>query len=381
MTDVEKRLTVALRGVAEDAPHAAGLAEAARGRATRRRRRTTLAVAAASVAVLGVVAGTAMLGNGGGAPPAADDPTPSVVVDPGPPQRVESWRDLQVTVPADWGYGVLSTWCTNGATSPGTPVVERPEGMRDMILCTEPANGYGVMFMDGALADLAYSAGHIWQYEKGDDFAAYPDGAWLGYQRGGGNGDNIVWVVGPDRATTEQVLGSVQRITGVDATAARRSRPTSRLEPQPRARSGCAATAPMAGWSRARSDRAGRRRGRAALDAAPTGQDRRCTLPTDRTYVTSPPERCKVRSLSTSAGVLLGRSATGTDGRCPVLGALARLERADPRRRKPGQAPPVVSPPAPGPRRPGRARRGPAPRGCRWPGRRGSPAAPTRRAE
>jgi hypothetical protein len=215
MTDFEERLTDALTHAAGDAPEAGGLVEGARTRSRARRRRTTLAVAAASVAVLGVVAGTAMLGNGGGSPPAADDPTPSVVVDPQPPQRVESWRDLQVTVPDDWGYGPLSTWCTNGATSPGTPVVERPEGMRDMILCTEPANGYGVMFFDGSLADLVYKAGHIWQYEKGDAGAAYPEGAWLGYQRGA-NRDNVVWVVGPDRATTEQILGSVQRITDVD---------------------------------------------------------------------------------------------------------------------------------------------------------------------
>ncbi len=214
MTDVEKRLTDSLRGVAEDAPNAVGLAEAARGRATRRRRRTTLAVAAASVAVLGVVAGTAMLGNGGGAaPPAADDPTPSVVVDPGPPQRVESWRDLQVTVPEDWGYGVLSTWCINGATSPGTPVVERPEGMREMILCTEPANGYGVQFQDGAALDFVYKPGEVWQYEAGD-YAVYPVGAWLGYQR---TGDNVVLVVTPDRATTEQVLSSFEHVTDVDA--------------------------------------------------------------------------------------------------------------------------------------------------------------------
>jgi hypothetical protein len=199
--------------VAEDAPIAAGLAEAARGRATIRRRRTTLAVAAASVAVLGVVAGTALLGNGGGSGRAADDPTPSDVVDPGLPPRVESWRDISVSVPADWGYGVLSTWCTNGATSPGTPLVERPEGMRAMILCTAPANGYGVMFSDGALFDAAEPAGKIWQYSPGD-FAVYPDGAWLGYQR---SNDAMAFVVAPNRADAELVLSSFERVTGVDS--------------------------------------------------------------------------------------------------------------------------------------------------------------------
>jgi hypothetical protein len=106
-----------------------------------------------------------MLGDGSDRPPQlTDDPAPSSpsATSAAPTERTESWRDLQVTVPASWGHGTLAEWCSNGTTEPGEPVVERAGGMRDMTLCTEPANGYGVMFFDGSAADLAYRAGHIW---------------------------------------------------------------------------------------------------------------------------------------------------------------------------------------------------------------------------
>ncbi len=221
MSDFEDRLTSALRSAGDGAPDGVGLAGAARGRADTRRRRTALASAAA-VAVVAAVGGVALLGNGGDRDPVADGPSESPSASPTSAptaeltERVESWRDLQVTVPASWGHGTLSGWCTGGATEPGPPVVERAEAMRDMILCTEPANGYGVMFFDGSAADLAYKAGHIWKYDAGE-YATYPPGAWLGYQRGGDTGDNIVMVVGPDRETTEQVLASFERITEADA--------------------------------------------------------------------------------------------------------------------------------------------------------------------
>ena len=222
MSDFEDRLTTALHSAGDDAPAGLGLAGAARRRARVRRRRTALTSAAAVVAVVGVVGGVALLGNGGDRDAIADGPTESPTAsqasdpEPGLAERVESWRDLQVTVPASWGHGNLAEWCTGGATEPGSPVVERAGGMRDMILCTEPANGYGVMFFDGSAADLAYQAGHIWKYDAGE-YAAYPPDAWLGYQRGGDTGDNIVMVIGPDRATTEQVLASFERITDADA--------------------------------------------------------------------------------------------------------------------------------------------------------------------
>ena len=64
-----------------------------------------------------------------------------------------------------------------------------------MILCTEPANGYGVMFFDGSAADLAYQAGHIWKYDAGE-YATYPlMPGWA--PTGRRHGDNIVMVIGP----------------------------------------------------------------------------------------------------------------------------------------------------------------------------------------
>ena len=120
MTDVEKRLTVALRGVAEDAPHAAGLAEAARvpgepGAAGVR----PLAVAAASIAVLVAVVG---IGRGSGTVTGAptdrwpDDPTATTGAPIGIPVHTETLARHRGAGPVRWGYGALSTWCLSGAT-------------------------------------------------------------------------------------------------------------------------------------------------------------------------------------------------------------------------------------------------------------------------
>jgi hypothetical protein len=289
MTDVEERLTVALRGVAEAAPQAAGLAEAARGRAARRRRRTTLAVAAASIAVLGVVAGTATLVNGGGGTPAADDPTTATTGAPiGIPVRYESWRDIQVRVPFGWGYGVLSTWCTNGATSPGTPVVERPEGMRDMIMCTEPANGYGVQFSEGAPVGFVAAPGTFWRYHTENGQAEYPEGAWLGYQR---SGDNVVQVVAPSKLVAELVLSSFESVTTADVNGCRTKVTDVPLSnDQGGTMRVCRYNAD--GWLEQSETLVGdqaRQAGR-ALAAAPTGSIARCAAPMSIDVLVTTPE-------------------------------------------------------------------------------------------
>jgi hypothetical protein len=218
MTDFEERLGAALHVAAADAPDATGLADAARSRRSRRRRTTAWTSTAAVVAVAAVVGGVAWLGSGGGGTPdrvpVADDPTTSPSGAPiGIPVQTESWRDLEVTVPRGWGYGSLSTWCLNGKSEPGTPVVERPGGVVESIGCTGPENGYGVQFLDGSLADTAYQPGELWQYEPGDG-DVYPTGAWLGYQRAG---DNLVLVVTESRALTEQILSTFRHVTDVDA--------------------------------------------------------------------------------------------------------------------------------------------------------------------
>jgi hypothetical protein len=209
VTDFEDRLTTALRSAGDDAPGAAGLAPAVRRRARVRRRRTALTSVAAVVAVVGVVGGAALLGNrDSGGSQSADDPTPT---SPAPTSRTESWRDLQVTVPVDWGRGFLDDWCGDGGDL-DRPVVERPGGASIDILC-DPGLGYGVQFLEAADFDFAKRPGVVWEYTPAD-VAVYPTGAWLGYQQAG---DDVVRVVARTRAEAEQVLGSFQRIDGADA--------------------------------------------------------------------------------------------------------------------------------------------------------------------
>ena len=205
MSELEERLGSALRGVAEAAPGAVGLADAARTRSrARRRRRTALASAAGLVAVAAVVGGVALLGSGGDEPSRVATDT----VEPAP-TRVETWHDVSVTVPADWGHGNLDDWCSNGE-SDGSPVVERPGAVSIDILCT-PMYGYGVQFSEGGGAGFeAFSPGTVNRSVSED----YPEGSWQGYEQAGGT---RVLVVAPTQREAEAVLGSFEHVTGVDA--------------------------------------------------------------------------------------------------------------------------------------------------------------------
>jgi hypothetical protein len=201
MTDLEERLTSSLRSAGTAAPDAAGLAPAARARAGSRRRRTALASAVGVVAVAAVVGGIALLGRG-------DDGTPTTVADdvpstPAPVTRVETWHDVSVTVPEDWGHGPLSTWCIQGS-EPGTPVVERPGGVVESIACS-PAMGYGVRFAPG---DVARS-GTVTRSEGAD----FPSGSWQGFA---GVGGASVQVVTRTKQEAERVIGSFVRLDGDD---------------------------------------------------------------------------------------------------------------------------------------------------------------------
>jgi hypothetical protein len=100
--DLEQAFRDGLRQAVERAGTTAPLAERARELArSRRRRRWTVVAAAASVAVVAGVA-TAVVASGG-PDRRADDPLAS-----SPPVsawRAESWQNLTVDVPADWGWG------------------------------------------------------------------------------------------------------------------------------------------------------------------------------------------------------------------------------------------------------------------------------------
>ena len=214
MTDFEDRLSTALRSAGEEAPDAHGLASAARRRARARRSRTALTSVAAVVAVAGVAGVVSVLGGGESAPQVTDDPTSTTEVVESGQGRVESWRDISVTVPDSWGHGSLDDWCADDGKV-GEPVVERPGGASVDILC-DPQLGYGVQFGDGAAFDAAEPPGRVWRYGPVEDFdvVMYPDGAWLGYQRTNGA---LVQVSARTRAEAVAILASFVRNASADA--------------------------------------------------------------------------------------------------------------------------------------------------------------------
>lgn len=200
-----------------DAAAVAGLADGARAR-MRSRRRTTMTVVAAAVAVAAVPAVLAVTGLSRDAAPGPGGSTASesdTSPDPAPSgQRDESWQNLTVTVPDDWGYGGGSDWCADGALLDQEPEVVRPEGGVRTIGCT-PQNGYGVYFGDGSAINFVYDSGHVWQYgwESPDQIHVYPEDAWLGLFQ---DGDHYLMVVTPDEATTRAVLESARVVRGHD---------------------------------------------------------------------------------------------------------------------------------------------------------------------
>jgi hypothetical protein len=209
MSDFESRLRDALGAGASGAPDAVGLADAARGRA-RTRRRTTMAVSAVAVlALVAVPAGVFALRDSGNAGPGiAKDVAPASTVPDG--WRVETWHNLEVQVPDDWGYGALTTWCLNG-DKPGDPVVQRPEGVVEMIACM-PSSGYGVSFFDASRSDHVGDPGPTQLH--GAAGASYPDGAWVGHTSVAGGA--AVSVVTADEQTAQQILDSATKVDVVD---------------------------------------------------------------------------------------------------------------------------------------------------------------------
>ena len=204
MTELEARLTQALRARSELAPTAERLLPRARTRA-RARRRGRLALAAVGVAVaLAVPFGVVVGLRGGGVD------TPAVEREG---TRTETWHDVEIAVPASWSHGILSTWCTKGRGSVPTPVVERPGGAVLSLDCGEPRHSYGVQFLT---VDQVNPDVPLGQYRWGAGPAArsYPNGAWVGDVALGHVG---VRVVARDESTARAIVGSARVVEKVDS--------------------------------------------------------------------------------------------------------------------------------------------------------------------
>ncbi|MCW2766608.1 MAG: hypothetical protein JWO11_2567 [Nocardioides sp.] len=216
MSDFESRVRDALGAGASGAPDASGLAGAAR-RLARTRRRTTIVVSVVAVlAVVAVPVGVLALRDSGDAlsgPGIAKDPTGSTASDAPTRWRTETWRDLEIEVPASWGYGTLSTWCLNGKRGPGNPVVERPGGAVRSIGCGNPSSGYGVNFFDSSTSGFIQQPGAVEQVAGASQDS--PDGAWTGYAIST-SGDTAILVVAPTQAMARRILDSAHRVEGVD---------------------------------------------------------------------------------------------------------------------------------------------------------------------
>lgn len=206
--EVEGLLREALAEAARAAPAPADLVARAQALSRARRRRRAV-VAGAGALVVGTVAVVGPLT--GKDPDHQEGPAAG---------RTESWHDVQVSVPREWGWGSLGTWCASARGSVPPPVVERPGAGTRTITCEEPAVSYGVRFFDPDAAgrdpvDLVERTGAVTQYEWGRGRAArvYPNGAWLGVAV---LGDVGVLVVGRDETTAREVLGSARVIPDAD---------------------------------------------------------------------------------------------------------------------------------------------------------------------
>lgn len=220
MSDFESRVRDALRGVAGETPEAHGLAEGARRRA-RHRRRGVLAVSATAVAAAIAVPAALSFGGSDATDPVTRDPSPSATgtTEPAMEGRVETWRNLEIRVPDDWGYGNLSTWCAAGG-SLDDRVVERPGGVVMSVACKAPQSGFGVQFFDPAAYDPAYAAGDV---RRIAEHGPFPEGSWVGYQYAeeAASADAAVLVVAPTEQSARDVLDSARLVDGADGNGCR----------------------------------------------------------------------------------------------------------------------------------------------------------------
>lgn len=187
MTDLETRLGAALREAGEAAPPAGSLADGARTRLGRRRRTAAAGVAAAVVLVVALPFGLrAVL--------AGDDPEVTTAVPDG--WRTESFRDLTLQVPDDWGHQGGPDWCRGD----GAPAVSRDEGFLTTADCT-PRFTYGVQFRDVPPALF-------------DEPRKVPDDAVVVQV---GTDTTSAWIVAESQEQADAIAASAHRIEGVDA--------------------------------------------------------------------------------------------------------------------------------------------------------------------
>ena len=185
MTDLDERLTRALQHAAEGAPHVGDLANACTDPAAQ---------------------ATPYDGGGGGrrprggCHPAGRDrhrwPTSGHQRPGRDDWRTESFRDLTLQVPADWGHHGGPDWCAGS----GEPAVTRGEGFLTTVDC-EPRLTYGVQFRDVS------ASAH--PRPKGVPADAVLDVV--------GTGSTSAWIVAESEEQLEQIRASAHEIDGLDA--------------------------------------------------------------------------------------------------------------------------------------------------------------------
>lgn len=169
-------------------------------------------IAAAAVALLSI--GLAVAGTGDGpdrgtaSDPDAAQPGGDAGGEPVPDGwRTESWHELELAVPADWGYGHLHQ---TGCQEDPPPAVERPGGISTAMWC--PTIGYGVAI--GTPGEVPYAEVREAGTTDGEDRQYFPSGATV--ERAEVAGIPIV-VVAPDAETARRVVASAHEIEGEDA--------------------------------------------------------------------------------------------------------------------------------------------------------------------
>lgn len=186
MSDLEQRLTDALRGAGEQAPHPGDLVTPARAR-LRQRRRTTAAAVIAAVVVVAIPVGVQLARQG------VEPEVTTVVPDA---WRTESYRDLTLRVPATWGHQGGPDWCSGD----GKPAVTRGEGFLVNASCS-PRFTYGVRFRD--------VPAQLHARPKGVPADAVLDVV--------GTGSASAWIVAESQEQLAQIVASGHQIDGVDA--------------------------------------------------------------------------------------------------------------------------------------------------------------------